>query len=243
MKLLKTCIRIGFVAGWLAALASSVEAGGIDAGATLENLESFHRHYSSAMYAYPRHAAAPLGVTGFEVAGSVGYVADFDEHEFASEVLADDLTVDALAPVAVMARKGIPWNIDLGLSWSRDLDLDLDRWSAEMQWAFIDGGAATPALALRVTAGQGENDVYRLRQSGIEVLASKGFAILTPFAGVGVVYSEGRFDRPFGDRPSFDTTQSIWYVGATLNLLLPKITATMEKGEDLMWVVQIGFGF
>jgi hypothetical protein len=243
MSLARICARIGFAAGILVVMASPATAGGIDSGAALEHLNAFHKHYSSAMYAFPRHAAAPLGITGFEVAASLGYVGDFDEHEFADEVLEDDLTVDALAPVSVMARKGIPWNIDLGLSWSRDLDLDLDRWAAEVQWAFIEGGPATPALALRVTYGQGDGDVYRLRQSGAEVLISKGFTILTPFAGVGVVYSEGRFDRLLGESATFDTTQHIFYLGATLNLLLPKITATMEMGEDLMWVVQIGFGF
>ena len=243
MNLPRTCARIGIVPGMLVILAWPATAGGIDTGAALEHLESFHRHYSSAMYAFPRHAAAPLGIAGFEVAASVGYSGDFDEHEFADEVLEDDLTINALVPVSVVARKGIPWNIDLGLSWSRDLDLGFDRWAAEAQWAFIEGGPATPALALRVTYGQGDGDVYRLRQTGAEILISKGFTILTPFAGVGLVYSEGRFDLPLGGRATFDSTQSIFYLGATLNLLIPKITATMEKGEDLMWVVQIGFGF
>ena len=243
MRPTKIWTRIGFVVVTVAAATLPAQAGGIDVDAPRAQLESFHRHYSSAMYAYPRHAAAPLGITGFEVAASLGYVGGFDENEFAADVLEDDLALDALVPVSIMARKGIPWNIDLGLSWSRDLDLDLDRWAAEAQWAFMDGGAATPALAVRITAGQGESDFYRLRQVGAEVLISKGFAILTPFAGVGMVYSEGRFDRLIGDQLTFDTTQSIFYLGATLNLLLPKITATMEKGEDLMWVVQIGFGF
>jgi hypothetical protein len=243
MKLPRTYLRISSIACLLAVVALPADAGGIDPGAASMHLESFHQHFSSAMYYYPRHSASPLGITGFEVVASVGYVGDFDENEFADEVLEDDLTLDALVPVSVMARKGIPWNIDLGVSWSRDLDLDFDRWAAEVQWAFIEGGTATPALALRFTVGQGENDEYRLRQTGAEVLISKGFTILTPFAGVGYVYSEGRFDRLIGDRVSFDTTQPIFYVGATLNLLIPKITATMEKGEDLMWVVQIGFGF
>ncbi len=243
MNIAKICFRLGCPIGSPIVAVLPAPAAGIDPSAATQHLESFHRHYSSAMYAYPRHSAAPLGITGFEVAASLGYVGEFDENEFADEVLVDDLTLDALAPVSVMARKGIPWNIDLGLSWSRDLDLDFDRWAAEVQWAFIEGGAATPAIALRFTAGQGESDVYRLRQAGAEVLISKGFTVLAPVAGVGYVYSEGRFDRLLGDPVSFDTSGPIVYLGATLNLLIPKITATVEKGEDLTWVVQIGFGF
>ena len=212
-------------------------------GATREALRSFHRHFSSALYPYPRHAAAPLGITGWEVSGSIAWIGDFDENDFFDEVIDDDLTLDALAPVSVTARKGIPWNIDLGLTWTRDLDLDFDRWAGEVQWAFFEGGAATPALAVRVTAGQGEGDIYRLTQAGAEVLLSKGFAVLTPFAGVGWVYNDGRFELPGDFKPSFETSHGIYYAGATLNLLLPKITASVEMGEDLVWVLQIGFGF
>ena len=155
MTIARTFIHGCLVASICGVVALPADAGGIDPGALPTHLASFHRHYSSAMYFYPRHAAAPLGITGWEVAASVGYVGDFDENDFADSVLLDDLALDALVPASIVARKGIPWDIDLGLAWSRDFDLDLDRWAAEVQWAFLDGGAATPALALRFTLGQG----------------------------------------------------------------------------------------
>ncbi|HYH45372.1 MAG TPA: hypothetical protein VEG34_06755 [Thermoanaerobaculia bacterium] len=204
-----------------------------------EDFRAFHRRFSSSAYAYPRHSAAALGLTGFEVYVEASYDEEFDDEPFAATVLDDDLTGGFLSVGRVGARKGLPGGIDLGLSYGRALGGDISLISGEIQYAFFKGGPLTPALSLRVTGtrttGSGN---YDLDQYGAELLLSKGFTLLTPYIGVGAVYSEGRV----GDLQE-DDTEFVAYAGLTLNLLLPKITVEVEQGEVVQGAVRLGFGF
>jgi hypothetical protein len=204
-----------------------------------DDFRAFHRRFSSDAYAYPRHGAAPLGITGWEVFVDASYDEGFDDEPFADTVLDDDLTGGFLSVGRIGARKGLPGGIDLGLSYGRALGGDIELLSGELQYAFWRGGALKPALSLRLTGTQTQGSSrYDLEQYGAELLLSKGFTVLTPFVGVGAVYSKGRL----GDLEE-DGTEAVAYVGATLNLLLPKITVAVEKGEALQGTVRIGFGF
>lgn len=204
-----------------------------------EDFRAFHDRFSSAAYAYPRHSAAALGLTGFEVYVEATYDEEFDDQPFAGTVLDDDLTGGFLSVGRVGARKGLPGGIDLGLSYGRVLDGDIELISGEVQYAFWKGGPLTPAFSLRLTGTQTTGSSrYDLDQYGAELLLSKGFTVLTPYVGVGAVYSEGQV----GDLEA-DGTEFIAYAGLTLNLLLPKITVELEQGEDLQGAVRLGFGF
>jgi hypothetical protein len=85
--------------------------------------------------------------------------------------------------------------------------------------------------------------VYELNQYGADVLLSKGFTVLTPYVGAGLIRSKGRLNR--GLLPAFDDTEThgVAFAGITLNLLLPKINFEVEKGEALQAAVRVGFGF
>jgi hypothetical protein len=89
-----------------------------------------------------------------------------------------------------------------------------------------------------------ESEAYDLDQYGAEVLLSKGFAVLTPYVGAGLVYSKGTLDRG-SLLPGFEEeeTRGVIYGGVTLNLLLPKITVEIEKAEVIQGAVRVGIGF
>jgi hypothetical protein len=128
------------------------------------------------------------------------------------------------------------------VSYARALGGDVDLVSADLQWAIVEGGPATPALGLRLTGTRTVNaEAYELDQYGAEVLLSKGFAILTPYVGGGVVHSKGTLTS---QRRSFEDTHTrgIFYGGLTLNLLLPKITVEVEKAEVVQWSARISIG-
>ncbi len=145
----------------------------------------------------------------------------------------------------VGVRKGLPGGIDLGVSYGRALGGDVKLASAEIQYAILEGGLVKPALSIRVTGTRAlDSDTYDLDQYGAEVLLSKGFAVLTPYVGAGLVRSEGTLDRGsllsgFEEKE----TRTIFYGGVTLNLLLPKITVEIEKAEVLQGAVRVGIGF
>lgn len=216
---------------------------GIRPDAPEEGFQEFHRHFSLAAYHYPRHGAAPLGLIGFDIYADAAFDAEFGDEEFADTVLDDDPTGGVLSIVRVGARKGLPAGIDIGVAYGRVLESDLELVSADLQWAILDGGALSPALSLRVTGTQTlDSEVYDLEQYGAELLLSKGFAILTPFVGGGVVRSEGSLDNGLGRTLEAKETQGVIYAGVTLNLLIPKITVSVEKAEVIQGAVRVAFG-
>ena len=203
----------------------------------------FHRHFSAASYFYPRHGAAPLGLVGFNVYADAAVDQDFDDHPYADTVIDDDLTGGLLAVGRVGARKGLPAGIDIGLSYGQAIDSDIDLLSGELQWAIVKGGALTPAVGLRLTGTRSMgSDAYQLDQYGAELMLSKGFAVLTPYVGIGTVYSRGTLDRVLGPDLEESDTRGVIYGGLTLNLLLPKITVEVEKAEVVQWAARVSIG-
>lgn len=211
--------------------------------ASRESFELFHERFASAAYHWPRHAAAPLGLTGFRLFADVSADRDFDEEGFYPDAVRGDLPGGTLAVARVGARKGLPGGIDLGLAYGRAVDGDVELVSADVGWAFLEGGVATPALALRLTGTRSVGGgPYDLEQVGAELMVSKGFPVVTPYAGAGLVWSDGTLARAGGGEISHDATREIYYAGLVLNLLLPRLTVEAEYGEAFQAAVKVGFG-
>ena len=207
--------------------------------------EDFHRRFAFAAYPYPRHGAAPLGITGFRIYAEATADREFEDEPFFAAVVDGDLPLDTLSIARVGVRKGLPGGIDLGASWGRAVDGDLELISGELSWAILDGGAVAPALALRLTGTRTTGGgAYDLDLYGAELELSKGFAVVTPYVGAGFYYGEGSLDRgALGDPFETDDTRGFVYAGVTLNLLLPKITVEVEQGEAFQGALNLAIGF
>jgi hypothetical protein len=206
------------------------------------DFSAFNRRFSADAYPYPRHGAAPLGLLGFDVWADVAADRGFGDQGFVDTTIDGSLTGGYLAVGRVGARKGLPGGLDVGLSYGRVLNGDVKLASAEVEYALLHGGLLEPALGLRVTGtrtvGAG---AYDLHQYGAELLLSKGFTVLTPYVGVGIVQSRGRLDGTLRTLADTDT-RGIAYAGVTLNLLLPKITVEVEKTDVVQGAVRVAFG-
>lgn len=236
----------GLAAALLLALLAALPAAAWDVrpDAPEESFRLFHERFAGAAYHFPKHSASPLGLIGFEVFADLAADRDFDEEGFYPDVVAGDLPGGTLAIARVGVRKGLPGGVDLGLAYGQALDGEMELVSGDVQWAFVDGGAVTPALALRLTGTQNlDSGPYQLEQYGAELMVSKGFAILTPYAGAGFVWDEGTLERTDGSEVSVDDEHYVLYGGLVLNLLLPKIVVEVEKAEHLQAAVKVGFGF
>lgn len=214
-----------------------------DAEASEVALAVFHDQFASSAYFYPRHSAKPLGWIGFDVWADLAVTPDFEDEVRTVEgaALTDDLPGGYLGIYRVGARKGLPGGFDVGAAFGKAYDSDLELISGELSWAILDGGLAVPALGLRVTGQRATGDEYELRQLGAEVLISKGFAVLTPYAGAGYARSESTFDRALGDL-DIETDHGFVYGGVILNLWVPKITFELEQGESLQGAVRVAIG-
>jgi hypothetical protein len=215
----------------------------VDPNASPDDFHAFHRRFASDAYAYPRHGAAPLGLVGFEIWADATYDDGFDDEPFAGTAIDGDLSGGFLSVGRVGVRKGLPGGLDLGVSYGRALGGDVKLVSGEVQYALLKGGALSPALSVRVTGSRTvDARAYDLDQWGAELLASKGFAVLTPYLGAGLVRSQGTLSGGV-DSLSETETRGLLYGGVTLNLLLPKITVELEKADEVQGAVRVGFGF
>lgn len=240
----RTAWRLAALLLLLVSLAGPAAAWDLAGDPPRRDFEAFHRRLSGDVYHYPRHGAAPLGITGFDVYADASVDRGFDEEPFYGTVVSGDLAGGLLSFARVGARKGLPGGIDLGLAYGRVLGGDLKLVSADLQWAMIKGGTLSPALSLRLTGSRTVNaDRFELDQYGAELLLSKGFAVLTPYIGGGVILSEARLQRELLPALEDDQEQGILYAGVTLNLLIPKITVEVEKAEDIQGAVRVAFGF
>jgi hypothetical protein len=226
----------------LLTLALPAAAWDVAPDASAEGFHAFHRRFSSDAYHYPGHGASPLGLVGFDVYAQVSGDQGFDDGE-AGSLINGSLTGGGLYVGRVGVRKGLPGGLDLGIAYEQALGGDVKLASADVQWAFLHGGVLSPAVALRLTGTETlQAKAYDLRQYGAELLVSKGFTVLTPYAGAGIVRSRGKHNGIHAGTQEDTVTQGIAYAGITLNLLLPKISVEVEKGDAVQASVRVGFG-
>jgi hypothetical protein len=230
----------------LALLAAAVPASAsweVNGDATAADFHDFNRRFSSAAYFYPRHSAAPLGLLGFEVYADTTYDESFDNQSFNDTAVTGGYTGGFLSIARVGARKGLPGGFDLGVSYGKALGGDVKLVSAEVQYAIAHGGVLAPALSVRVTGTRTiDRQAYGLDQYGAELLLSKGFPVVTPYIGVGIVHSRGKLESSLGLTREETDTRPVAFAGVTLSLLVPKIHIEVEKGEALQAAVRIGIG-
>lgn len=233
LSILAPCLAAGPAAAWE-----------VSDRAGAQDFEAFHDRFASSAYFWARHGAKPLGITGFEVWVDTSVDSGFGDEDFARTALDGDLPGDVLAVARVGVRKGLPGGFDLGAAYGRALDGDVELLSGELSWAILEGGAVSPAVGLRLTGTQTLSAAsYDLEQYGLEVLVSKGFPVVTPFGGAGLVRSESRLERFGGGLLEEDSTETVWFAGVRLKLLLPSLTIEVEQGEQTQAAVRLGFGF
>jgi hypothetical protein len=102
------------------------------------------------------------------------------------------------------ARKGLPLSIDVGVMYAAVPNSNVQLFGAELAYAVMDGGVALPSVGLRATysklLGVDELDV---QTAGIDATISKGFVIVTPYAGLGALYTDGKAKGKLATDPTF----------------------------------------
>lgn len=155
---------------------------------------------------------------------------------------AADLSDSLLIPRLHM-HKGLPFRVDIGGVIGALADTDLTIVGAELRYAIIEGGIATPALALRASASriQGSTDID-LDNAALELTLSKGILIATPYIGAGIVKSWG--SAVDNDRfEDFSVEQEKIFVGVNLNLGLNMAVEVDVTGDYTTYSAKAGIRF
>lgn len=196
-------------------------------------------------------AAAPaeaLGITGFDVGLEVTST-NIDEDDSYWKDVAPDMPGSIPIP-KVRIQKGLPFGIDIGASYAKIPDSDIKLTGAEIKYAIWEGGIAKPALALRGTYTKIDGiDDLDLSTTGLDLSISKGFAMLTPYAGVGQVWIKSDPSSNIkvqGTGIALDKeeiTETKYFVGARLALGFFMIIAEYEKAEVPSYTAKLSLGF
>ncbi len=133
----------------------------------------------------------PLGILGFDVGLSLSSTElNKDVFEAASSGTFD---LNSILLPRLSVHKGLPLGFDVGAFVSAAPGTDIKLIGAELRYAFQKGSIALPAIGIRASYSvlQGVSEL-KVDSAGVDLSLSKGFAIFTPYAGVGMVHSNTR---------------------------------------------------
>lgn len=171
-----------------------------------------------AVFSYKAVAPAePLGITGFDIGVSLS-VTDLEASNDWQKAISSNDRPDSLAVPKIYVQKGLPFDIDIGGFYFAVPDTNLDAWGAEVKYAFMDGGVALPAVAVRAAVTNLTiDDDLTVDTRSVDVSISKGVLMLTPFAGVGKVWADVEAKGNAAALGSLDLSDTRTFVGVSFN--------------------------
>ncbi len=197
----------------------------------------------SALSYKPMEPATPLGLLGFDV--GVG----FTETDMAkssglwSKITDGGSTVNNLYIPRLQIEKGLPFGIDVGAFYAKDPSSNISLYGGEVRYALLGGGATEPAVAVRgaFTRLSGVNQLA-LDTKSIDVSVSKGFTMLTPYAGLGEVWVNSTAN--VGGLAGESFTLNKVFLGTDLNLGFSNLDAEWDRtGVARSLSMKLGFRF
>lgn len=172
--------------------------------------------------------AKALGITGFDLSLSVTGTS-LDSLATWKKATGGDSIPSTLPVPMLRVAKGLPFNIDVGAFYLAIPDTNVRLYGGEMRWAFIEGGVATPAVSVHGTYSRLTGvDQLDLNTKSVDVSISKGFTVITPYAGVGQVWTNA---TPVGVPllRGESITQTKYFGGLNFNLGLPNIAVEADQ--------------
>lgn len=224
-------------------LAAPAFAGKYDLEITTANKFNDVVKQAGAVIAYRGIAPAePQGLTGFDIGVESSFF-KVDENVW-KEVVSD---VPTYLPVPKLhLRKGLPFGIDLGASYSMVPASNIKVIGGELQYAILDGGVALPALSVRghYSTLLGVDDLD-LKTYGADVVASKGVLFLTPYIGAGVMRTDGKYAGELVALQNLDksvTTPRV-FGGVQIAVALLRLTLDAEFSDVPVYTAKASIGW
>lgn len=140
---------------------------------------------------------------------------------------------------------GLPFGIDVAAFTSAIPSSNIKLVGGELRYALMSGGVALPAVAIRgaITRLSGV-DQLSFDTKSLDISISKGFLMLTPYAGVGQVWVNSKANVLGAGGVTLDEsfTQSKAFIGANLNLGLTNFALEGDKtGGTTSYSFKMGF--
>lgn len=205
--------------------------------------KSFAENVSAATQYKAIAPAEPLGVIGLDVGVSVSYTPIDDLEDVFDLASSGDFDTPALILPRVSVQKGLPFGIDVGASVSGAPGTDIKVLGAEVRYALLEGGVASPAVALRGSYSMLQGvDELDMNTMGVDLSISKGFVMLTPYAGAGAIRTTATpNDSVTLEEEVIEETRL--FAGVNLNLGMNFVLEADKTGDHTSFSVKAGFRF
>lgn len=184
-----------------------------------------------------------LGLTGFDVGVAVSGTKL--QNRAAFQTAAGGASVPATLPVPTLrVHKGLPLNIDIGATYASVPSSNVRVIGGELRWAVLPGSTLVPAVALRASVTRLSGvDQLKFGTTGLDVSVSKGFAMFTPYGGIGTVRTKSD-----AQGSATQTTESFnqgrVFAGVNVSLGLVNLAFEGDKtGDATSYGVKFGLRF
>jgi len=184
--------------------------------------------------------AEPMGSLGFDIGFEVSSTSlETNALELATS---GDTTSNQILVPKLHVSKGLPFGFDVGAFYTSVPSTNIGLVGGELSYAILEGGTLSPALSIRGTFSRLTGvDQLDLTTKGVELSVSKGFAMFTPYAGIGQVWIDSKTNVGLADE---SLTKSKYFLGINFNLGLVNLAAETEQtGENTSTSAKIGVRF
>jgi hypothetical protein len=210
---------------------------------TQSEFKSFSEDLGSALSYKPVSPGEPLGILGFDL-GVEATDTKLQNPALWTKATSGSFTSNSLILPKLHVLVGLPFKFDVGAFYSEVPTANIKLYGGELRYAIIEGGTATPAVSVRGSLSK-MTGVSQLSfdTKGLDVSISKGFAMFTPYAGIGEVWSNS---TPNGipTLASESFSQNKYFVGGNLNFLFMNVDLEYDKtGSDQSYSAKLGFRF
>ena len=190
----------------------------------------------------PLIPSTTLGITGFDL-GIEMTATKLDNPAVLDRASSGNGASTLISP-KIAFHKGLPLGMDVGAFYMSVPSSNIKLFGGEFRYAIVDGGLVTPTVSVRASYTKLTGvDQLDLDTKGLDVSVAKGFAIVTPYAGIGKVWTTG---SPNGllalafreEKP--DLTK--FFGGVNFNLGLMNFAFEADKtGDTTSYGAKLGF--
>lgn len=224
----------------VAAIAASMAATAMPAAADLDiellplvqqEFRVLSEDLGAALSYKPLAPPEPLGITGFDIGVAVTGTRLKNTAVF-EKASGEDISVTLPVPTFRIA-KGLPFGFDIGATLAAVPDSDIRYVGGELRWAVLEGSTLTPAIGIRLAATRlGGIDDLSFRTTSVDISISKGFAIATPYGGVGHVRTKSTpKGAPQLQEEKF--SKSKVFAGVNLNFVVWNLAVEADRTGDV----------
>jgi len=219
--------------------ANNINLSNFTGGTAQSDFKAFSEDMGSALSYKPITPPAPLGITGFDIGLEV------TSTKMRNLALATGGSTNNLIVPKLHVYKGLPLNFDVGAFYSSVPTTNIKFYGGELRYAILEGGVALPAVGIRgaFTKLTGVSQLA-LTTKSLDVSVSKGFAIFTPYAGIGRVWVDSTPDAAATGLTEETFQQGKVFVGGNVNFGLMNFALEYDKtGSAPSYSAKLGFRF